>query len=55
MGTEGRPEMGNVLVIDDNDAMHQLYRVALKQTGFRRAMKGQTTLEEVMTVVADQE
>ena len=29
--------------------------ITLKQTGFRRAMKGQTTLEEVMTVVADQE
>jgi CheY-like chemotaxis protein len=27
--------MGNVLVIDDNDAMHQLYRVALQRTGFR--------------------
>ena len=27
--------MGNVLVIDDNDAMHQLYRVALRQTGYR--------------------
>jgi type II secretory ATPase GspE/PulE/Tfp pilus assembly ATPase PilB-like protein len=29
--------------------------ISLKQTGFRRAMKGQTTLEEVMKVVADQE
>jgi CheY-like chemotaxis protein len=27
--------MGKVLVIDDNEAMHHLYRVALKQTGFR--------------------
>lgn len=27
--------MGNVLLIDDNEAMHNLYRVALKQTGYR--------------------
>jgi CheY-like chemotaxis protein len=27
--------MGNVLVIDDNDAMHQLYRVAFQRSGFR--------------------
>src|SRR4051794_28086312 len=27
--------MGNVLVIDDNEAMHQLYRVTLQRTGLR--------------------
>jgi type II secretory ATPase GspE/PulE/Tfp pilus assembly ATPase PilB-like protein len=29
--------------------------VTLRQTGFRRALQGQTTVEEIMAVVADQE
>jgi CheY-like chemotaxis protein len=27
--------MGNILVVDDNPGMHQLYRVALQRTGYR--------------------
>ena len=47
--------MRTVLNVDDTAANRYLKSRALRQAGFRRAVQGHTTIEEILAVVADQE